>query len=64
MCRDSNNTFTIDVLALHAAYIISTAAARAPAGEKAVVEPTPAAQDNWAMRILMGAATFAGISGA
>lgn len=42
---------------------MAEAVKKAPKGEKAVVEPTTEAQDQWAMQILMGAATFAGVSG-
>lgn len=42
---------------------MAEAAKKAKNGEKAIVEPTTEAQDAWAMQILMGAATFAAISG-
>ena len=43
---------------------MAEATKRAKNGGKAAVEPTTEAQDEWGMQIMMGAAAFAGVSGA
>ncbi|KAK5171144.1 uncharacterized protein LTR77_004288 [Saxophila tyrrhenica] len=59
----ANFTFVLDILTSHQAYIIVQALARAGEGKKPVIEPTQEAMDEWSMRILSGAATFAGMAG-
>lgn len=59
----ANNTFTLDILATHAAYIIAQTIRNVEKGRSPVVEPTEEAQAQWAMQIMAGAATFAGMAG-
>lgn len=56
----ANNTFTLDTMITHAAYIMAEAVKK---GGNPVVEPTMEAQGQWATQIAMGAATFAGMQG-
>ena len=59
----ANNVFLLEIMATHIAYIISEATRKAQGGKKAVVEPTADAQEQWAMQIMAGAVTLAGMSG-
>ena len=59
----ANNTFTLDTLVTHAAYIITQTIRNAREDERPAVEPTEEAQTQWAMQIMAGAATFAGMAG-
>ena len=59
----ANNTFTLDTLVTHAAYIITQTLRNVKRGMSPVVEPTEEAQAKWAMQIMAGAATFAGMAG-
>lgn len=53
--------FLLETLSSHVAYIVAEASCRT--GGKAVVEPTAEAEEQWAARILEGAAVFSSVAG-
>lgn len=60
----ANQTFVLDQLATHVAYLVSESARRAqPSGPDFTIEPSAEAEEEWSMRILSGAAAFAGLAG-
>ncbi|KAK3710484.1 hypothetical protein LTR37_010327 [Vermiconidia calcicola] len=59
----ANFTFTTDTMAIHVAYIMSRAVLGGEVNNTVVVEPSQEAQDDWAMQIMSGAVTFAGMQG-
>jgi len=59
----ANQIFTLDTLTAHIAYIIAEATRMAGPGKKAVIEPTAEALEEWAMKIMANAATFAAMAG-
>ncbi|KAF2170131.1 hypothetical protein M409DRAFT_51889 [Zasmidium cellare ATCC 36951] len=56
-----NQMFLLETLSSHVAYIVAEASCRT--GGKAVVEPTAEAEEQWAARILEGAAVFSSVAG-
>lgn len=56
-----NQMFLLETLSTHVAYIIAEASRRAK--DKAVVEPTSEAEEEWASRIMAGAAVFSSVTG-
>ncbi|KAL3457936.1 hypothetical protein BJX64DRAFT_280259 [Aspergillus heterothallicus] len=57
----TNQTYTLDQLATHVAYIMSQAVERAKSSRASsvVVEPSAEAEEKWAQRVVRGAATLA-----
>lgn len=53
--------FLLETLSNHVAYIVAEASRRA--GGKVVVEPTVEAEEQWAARIMKGAAVFSAVAG-
>lgn len=58
----ANFSSCLDLLAQHAAYIVSTATKKAHS-EKPIIEPTEEAEEEWTMQCMMGAAALAGMAG-
>ena len=61
-----NQTFLLDNLATHIAYILCESARRAGKDqpvESFTIEPTLEAEEEWSMQVLMRAASFAGLAG-
>ncbi|KAK4903523.1 hypothetical protein LTR49_026849 [Elasticomyces elasticus] len=59
----ANYGFVVDTIVSRQAYIISHAVYRAGKSQKPVIEPSQKAKGEWAMRILEGAPTLAGLLG-
>jgi len=59
----ANFSYTIDQLAIHAAYMISTAIQRAGTHHRLTVEPTEEAEGLWTMQCMSGAFAFAALAG-
>jgi len=57
----ANQVFVLDQMTQHVAYIITEA--KKKVGGKAIIEPSAAAQEQWAGRIAAGAIAFAAMSG-
>jgi cation diffusion facilitator CzcD-associated flavoprotein CzcO len=58
----ANQTFVLDQLSTHVAYILSNAAQMAAPGQTFTIEPTAQAEEDWSMRIMSGAASFAAVA--
>ncbi|KAK4504033.1 hypothetical protein PRZ48_004948 [Zasmidium cellare] len=56
-----NQMFLLETLSAHVAYMVSEATKRT--GGKAIVEPTAEAEEEWASRIMEGAAVFSSVAG-
>lgn len=59
----ANQTFVLDMMTEHIAYVVSTAAQRAGSGSRPIIEPSAEAQEQWANVIMSRAAALAGMAG-
>lgn len=59
----ANWTAVLDQLAIHAAYIVSKAEARATKKRKVTIEPTIEGEENWSMQIMSRAGSLAAAAG-
>jgi hypothetical protein len=60
----SNQAFSLDQFAIHAAYIVAEAHRKsAESAEKIIIEPTKEAEEDWSMRVMSGAVAMAALAG-